>query len=646
MPSRRQPQRRRVAALVAAGFVLAVMLPAAAQAHSFLIRSTPEAGARLARSPQTLTLYFSEPFVRSSERIRIRRLGAGTPTLSAPTSSGAVVRQALPPRLRGIFVVSWRVLSDDGHISLGEFAFAVGAGGALPALDASTAGTPWAEVVASWLIFFGIASALGGIASERFVWKTTDTLLRAPAAAGLVLATLGALDQLLLVAGDRRGGGFGSGLSASAIGDAIATRPGRLTFALLIALGMAGALVLVRRSRLAALLPLVAAVVSIAVRGHSGTSGRTWAVIADAIHLVGASLWIGALAHLTLIAARSPDAGPMLVDGARRYSRFALPTVVVILVTGVVTAIAEFRSLGDLIGTSYGQTLLIKAGLVGLALLVALTARRRALPADPQPRFLLLRRLTAGEATALAVVLGAVAVLVNAAPPRTSAAAAALPLLGPPPLAGHVVRVADLAGQLVVGLAASENELQFTIVPPSAQPQESVHLSAEALAPGGGSTDLYPRACGRECFTIRYHLRHGTTRIEAKLGSSVWTGGEAHFSVSVPLPAEQPQLLRRVVETTRRLRSLQLTETVTSGPGSGTQPTGFTLSGRAFLATELFGSGAVDVVPIAQIGGLTELSFALPSSNIWYRLWIDRRYRIRREQILSPGHLIRRSFSY
>jgi hypothetical protein len=60
---------------------------------------------------------------------------------------------------------------------------------------------------------------------------------------------------------------------------------------------------------------------------------------------------VGALAHLVVIAARAEERRSAFVAGARRYSRFALPTVLVILATRVMTAIPEFRSLGEVVST-------------------------------------------------------------------------------------------------------------------------------------------------------------------------------------------------------------------------------------------------------------------------------------------------------
>src|SRR5712691_5631057 len=424
----RWQQLRRVAAAVAAVALVGLAAAAPAGAHAFLIRSDPAAGARLAEGPATLTLYFSEPFVRRSEHVTLRRVGGESVKLSPPASSAAIVHQPLPANLRGVYVVSWRVLTDEGHISLGQFAFAVGSSAALPTLKASTTPTSWPEVAASWLVFVGLALAVGGVASERFIWRRTPlnarALTAAPALPGAALATVGALLQLVLLAGDRRGGGFSAGLSGSAISDVLGTRPGKLTLALIISVLIAMALLPLRWMRVTAIVPLLFGVGFIAARGHSGTSGHSWAVAADMIHVSAAALWLGALAHLVLVVVRNGDRRALLVEGARRYSRLALPTVIVVAVTGVLTAIPEFRNVSVVFTTLYGRVLLLKALLIAVALILALAARQWALPANPHPRLPLLRRLASAEASVFAVVLIVVAVLVNAAPPRGPAAAA------------------------------------------------------------------------------------------------------------------------------------------------------------------------------------------------------------------------------
>jgi copper transport protein len=628
----------------------ALVLAGVAQAHAFLIRSDPETGARLAASPPRLTLYFSERFVGGSERVVIRRAGAGDVGLPAPQARGRVVTQSLPPQLKGVFVVHWRVLSDDGHISLGEFAFAVGSSAPLPELKATSAKTPPSEVVASWLFFVGLSLAFGGLVSERLLWAGRKLAARhAPIIAGAVVAFLAAVAQLVLIAGARAGGGFAAGLRPTTLESALGTRPGTLTVVVIAALATAAALAVWERTRLLALPTLLFVIVATALRGHSGTSGHAWAVAADAIHLAAVALWLGALAHLVIVVAarRAEGALATLAAGARRYAGLALVTTLIVVASGVGTALAEFGNLGELTSTGYGRTLLVKAGLVAVALGIALTARLRALPANPTLRLPLLRLLTRLEATTLAAVLVAAALLVNLAPPRssTASAAAVAPVLGPPPLEGPAVRLADLAGQLVVGMAASERELQFTIIAPGQAGAAVAKLRAEAEPAQGKSVDLYPRPCGEGCFVIRYRLT-GETTITAAASVPGWTGGKVQFTVPWPLKPPADAALRRVARTMKGVPRLLLTESVTSGPGSGGRPVGYTLRGKAFMATELYGGGAVDVREISRGDGLTQLAFALPGSNIWYRIWFDARDRLRREMIISPGHLIRRSFRY
>lgn len=648
--SRLHPKPARLGALAAA-VVVAALLPARADAHAFLIRSDPAAGSRLAASPRTLTLFYSESVARGSERLSIRRIGGATLALRSPSSAGAVIRQPLPPGLRGVFVVSWQVVSaDDGHVSAGELAFAVGTAGALPAsVSSSGGGISWSDAAASWLLFAGLALALGGVVSERLIWSRVGSRVAAatpaPVAAGLALAALGSVWLLVLLAGAARGGGVGAGLSAGAVAGAIHDRAGAMTLVALASVVAAAAVLPFRRWRVGAAVPLGVAVAAISWRSHSATSGDQWATAADILHLAAAAVWVGALAHLTLVLARNRERHELFAAAARGYSRLALPTVLVVLASGIVIAIPEFRNLPAVWGSSYGRVLLIKAGLVGVTLVLALTARWRALPGNPHPRWPLLRRLTRAETTVLTAVLVAVAVLVNAAPPRSVAAPTALAELGPPPL-GPAVRLADLAGQLVVGVAATGRELRFTIAPPSDQPKESVKLTADALEPGGRALDLFPRPCGPECFTIRYPLKPGRTVIVAHVRSSVWRGGDARFAIPWPLGPEQPALLRRIAAAMRSLRTLRVTEAVTSGPGEAAPAGTYALSGRQFVQLDAFAAGGVDVRVLGRERGLTELAFELPSSEIWYRMWIDRRDRLRREQILDPGHLIRRSFAY
>ncbi len=153
--------------------IFAVSLPSVAGAHAFLVRTTPQAGERLAAGPSEIALRFSEPVVAGSEEIAIRTPeGRSVPVGPVERLDGGThLRVTLSPLYEAIYIVTWHVLADDAHLSAGEFAFAVGPGGQLPATARSLSGAiAWPEAVASGLLLTGLVLAVGGLVSETIVW--------------------------------------------------------------------------------------------------------------------------------------------------------------------------------------------------------------------------------------------------------------------------------------------------------------------------------------------------------------------------------------------------------------------------------------------------------------------------------------------
>jgi putative copper resistance protein D len=110
------------------------------------------------------------------------------------------------------------------------------------------------------------------------------------------------------------------------------------------------------------------------------------AVLADALHLLAAGCWLGALLPLALLlraASRESgaDARPYAVLAVRRFSAFSLVAMLLIVATGLWNAWTEVGSLAALVGTRYGWLLLVKIALLGPILAFALANRRRLLPA-------------------------------------------------------------------------------------------------------------------------------------------------------------------------------------------------------------------------------------------------------------------------
>ena len=106
--------------------VALIMLLGAATAlgHAHLQGSTPADGSVLASPPSSIALHFAEnarvtaAWIQKGDAPR-QKLGP------LPQQSAREVTLPLPALTAGDYVVSWRVLGDDGHIMPGQIHFAV-----------------------------------------------------------------------------------------------------------------------------------------------------------------------------------------------------------------------------------------------------------------------------------------------------------------------------------------------------------------------------------------------------------------------------------------------------------------------------------------------------------------------------------------
>ena len=106
---------------------------------------------------------------------------------------------------------------------------------------------------------------------------------------------------------------------------------------------------------------------------------------ADILHLLAAGAWLGALLPLVILLAQARrDSSPQAVAVARaatlRFSVLGISCVGTLLVTGVVNTWFLSGSVPALLGTLYGQLLLVKIALFAAMIAVAGINQRRLLP--------------------------------------------------------------------------------------------------------------------------------------------------------------------------------------------------------------------------------------------------------------------------
>ena len=204
---------------------------------------------------------------------------------------------------------------------------------------------------------------------------------------------------------------------------------------------------------------LIAAAAVLVVPGAAGhaaqTSPRGLMLVFDWLHLASGSVWLGGLIGLLVLwsSVSSRVRVPALSVCVPRFSNVALVSVLVLAATGIGEAIEHMPAVNALWETSYGQAILVKAGLLGGAMLIAsgnlLRSRPRLIAAQRRPELgepaaRLLRGIVSGEVAVVIGIVFAAAVLSSLAPPPPAFALenSALAKVGP----GRVVQTIDHAG--------------------------------------------------------------------------------------------------------------------------------------------------------------------------------------------------------
>lgn len=607
-------------ALLALGISVASAVPAGA--HPFLVRTDPEDGARLRVAPRTVSLQFSEPPAVEEPRVTVARQGYG-PAQALPMAAGAdgrVLRGDVAIG-SGVYTVSWQVVAEDGHLTTGEFSFAVGpvSGSLPPARTADAPASPFRSA-AGWVFFLGLALSIGSVATALLVDRDRRARQRS-LSAGLILALAGAT----------------ASWTASFAG--FAGPPGTSRQQLLLAASatlLSLALPLRRHPSGVGLL-VVAAAVAWSARGQVAVNRGALGLALDVTHLLAAAVWAGALALLVADLCRAGRHSSDLAVRTRRYAALAVVPVVVLAAAGALSALVMVPAPEDVWGSGYGRLLGAKTVLFAVALVLAWRGRRALRPGGGGPA----RRLARTEAALLAGVLGVAAALGNTAPPPPRVAAASV--LGPPPLAGPVVRDAGMAGILTVSVAAGDGRLQIEVVAPGG-PARGTRVEVAMAPEGGQERSLALGSCGEGCLSGPWAPPPGKTAVRVRASAPTWRGGDYTARIDWPPAPEDPGLLTRLLEVMRAQPSVEMTERTSSGPDSVVRPVLVQGTGAGRVEQAPYASGeADDVRPLADGGGFT---LFLPGDRIWDTLWLDAAGRLSRERIVSPGHVIEREYRY
>ncbi|HET6173464.1 MAG TPA: copper resistance protein CopC [Gaiellales bacterium] len=445
---------------------VALALPAAAWGHASLLAAQPQASGVLSQPPTQVSLTFSEHIEPRFAVISVtdahgNQVMVGSPANAPGDQDTIFIKVRNVPQ--GWYLVWWRVISADGHPVRGAFTFAVGPSPGpppqfvIPSLGESAA-TP-SLVGSRWALLLAVLASVGLLAFRAVIVRpllvaggSERALHSVNVAAGIALAValVAAPVYLVLATAEfslRPWTDLGAVVPLvrdSGFGRAFSDLWGILAL-LAAASAVALALDLPGRARRSgeALLALIgagacaaAALALPGLAGHPSTTSPVGLMLAlDWAHLAAASIWIGGLLGILVLAAASEPGKRVaaLAVVVPRFSRAAMVSVAVLLATGVVVSIVHLPTLASLWQTTYGLAIIAKSALLAAALVLGAVNNLRSRPrlvAAVQRRdqalgeraAQLLLRLVLGESALLFGAVAAAAILTSLAPPSSALA--------------------------------------------------------------------------------------------------------------------------------------------------------------------------------------------------------------------------------
>jgi copper transport protein len=426
----------RARALTAASLV-ALALPATALAHANLLERTPNYGSRLAKSPHAIALQFDQGVDVFSNGIDVRS-STGKAVTAGPAHTadgGRVATVALRKLPKGAYTVRWHVTSNEGHVLSGVYTFGVRVKPPPPTEAYGASGPTASEYIVKWGFFVGLALVVGGIAfrllilGERITPEVERRFFHVTGAGIVACVELGTLGFML-----RARDAFQLPLGRLIYGDlsplAQGTRFGTAFIAMTLGFALLAACLFMAwlTDRDTFLWPaLVLGLVlcsGLSLSGHSAVDVGSWwgSELADWVHLAAACLWIGGLAQLAFVV--WPLAPGLRREAFLRFSKLAGALVGLMVVAGAYLAYERLPAASDLWQTHYGRILLVKSGIVALALSWGALHHFVVRPALERGRGtgsrVVSKSLLGESAVAIAILL-VVAVLVDANPPAKPA---------------------------------------------------------------------------------------------------------------------------------------------------------------------------------------------------------------------------------
>lgn len=346
-------------------------LTMAALAHASLTSATPADGTVVATPPAMFSLSFSEPV--SPLVLKLVRPDGTTANLEHFALRDKTLEITPPDDLEnGTYVMTWRVVSEDGHPVGGSSIFSIGAPS--ESQPTATENADWLVRSALWIskigLYAGLFLGVGGTFVLRWLIPPTGDVKRSTFVL-IVIGVIATLASAGLQGLDALGLPLTEMVTPAVWAAGFETSFGRTVILLLGAFFLSGVALWVQGpaiSRTVAAVALIAGAAALALSGHASAAVPQLLMRAAVfLHALTIAVWVGALVPLVHALRHDAEAGRAALA---RFSRLIPVAVGILVIAGIVLAIVQVEKPAALLDTAYGNVLLAKLVLILVLFLV------------------------------------------------------------------------------------------------------------------------------------------------------------------------------------------------------------------------------------------------------------------------------------
>ncbi len=402
--------RRWCGAAICALAVFLVLPASGVAAHATFISSNPVDGSVLAESPKVAELRFTEAVLLSASHVQLLHLGTEIEDdLKLSTAHGGTTVLAEMPKLeRGPYILRFVMVDPaDLHKTVGSISFGIGVA-APPSESGSQVDSSWLSIALRVITDAALLLAVGAIVVAVLLVRNGRRELDDVTRLAIISSAVVAVGGVGLLITDAATVGFGNVRWSSLL---LNSDPGRRALVdVQLALGLWWTVGLLRRGGnheaqwfVVRILAVIGAgfVVAEAYGGHAGIGGSFLVgVLLRAVHLGSLCMWIGAVATMWLLTRRDHHLRALWPS----ISSLAAIGLAVTGASGLLLSGRVAVTVTALLGTTYGQRIVIKAGLLVVLAILGMMASRRVRQGS-EPRRLPLELGVAGIAVVIAALL-------------------------------------------------------------------------------------------------------------------------------------------------------------------------------------------------------------------------------------------------